>query len=109
MKGYFTTPDLIEQELHNLGYYTREFYAGYPLLTNDKFRIRVMRQDDFDFIVEIGVEEFFDRWANSTNFTLRVSKSSETDIEKALNIAKVITDSGMYNFNSFFEAIPLEG
>lgn len=90
---------------------------GYELVTRDEhglastelFQVRWRPTDDWDYEVEFGVEETFDRWANSTNFMIKKSycpdDSCTVDFVESYKWMEKVVKSGLFNFNSYFATI----
>lgn len=122
-------PRPILNEFRRLGIKLEYGYLG----KTKHFHIRVLKKDydyldDKRWVIQFGYRPTFDRWANSTNFETEiwyspthqiVNDKDEIEIkknpnnkhytipklDKELEWCLMVSQSGVFNFNSYFETI----
>lgn len=109
MLEYLTTIELIDEALQNRGFEKNHYYSEeYPILENDTFYARVYSAKNKN-VLGLAVKDHFGSWSNSSNFELDISTTFAVDIDKAIKIANTITRLNLYDFDTFFGTIPLQG
>lgn len=100
------TREDIAAELQRLGFEPNS--ADLYDFTGDTLYARIvpLMHGIYLFRVDLAEKETFDRWGNSTNFSVGiVATHLEADLEEAVDKAVEICDSGLFDFSEYFYTI----
>lgn len=107
VKGFKINKDSYGTYMFELGGYYGRFLTKYheePHPNDEKV---------FDwYIIQFAIKDYFDRWANSTNFEMIVHAANDNpnflwDIKKVIEFMDMVTKMPYFNWNSYFHTIEI--